>query len=76
MKLKSAKKVQRGISMDAEELRKQIEARGYEVKAIRVFKKTFHVTFWASEYKAKAFYKVPLEQTVWEDIEQDFPLEG
>jgi len=62
--------------MDAEELRKQIEARGYEVKTIRVFKKTFHVTFWGSKFKSTAFYKVPLEQVTWEQIERDFTIEG
>jgi len=59
--------------MKVEELRRLIEQRGYEVKAIKIFKKTFHVTYWHPDYKAKAFYKTPIEKVTWEQIEQGYP---
>lgn len=62
--------------MNAEELRKNIEARGYEVRAIRVFQNSFHVTFWSSKYKAKAFFKKPIETVTWEQLEGEFPREA
>lgn len=58
--------------MNAQELKTCIEGRGYEVRAIRVFKQSFHVTYWHPNYKAKAFYREPLESLEWEDLQNDF----
>lgn len=58
--------------MDADELRQKITAQGYEVRSIRVFKHSFHVNYWTSALKMRAFYKVPLNSITWRDLEDHF----
>lgn len=59
--------------MDVDELRRKIEAQGYEVRNIRVFKRSFHVNYWTSSAKMRAFYKVPLSSVTWRDLKDGFP---
>ena len=59
--------------MDAEELRRLIEAQGYEVKSIRVFKKSFHVNFQGPDCRIVTYYKVPLNSLDWSDLKDGFP---
>jgi len=58
--------------MDVDELRRKIEAQGYEVRNIRLFKKSFHVNYWTSSAKMRAFYRVPLSSVTWRDLEDHF----
>jgi len=55
------------------ELREHIEARGYEVRRIRVFKNSFHVNYWSPNAKMRAFYKSPIEKVTWQQIEGHYP---
>ena len=59
--------------MNVDELRRKITAQGYEVRNIRVFKKTFHVSYCTSALKMTAFYRVPLSSVTWADLKDGFP---
>lgn len=61
--------------MNVEELKGKIEERGYEVKRVRVFKNSFHVTVWTTETKMTWMYKVALASVAWKDLETGFPRE-
>lgn len=62
--------------MDADELAKRIIERGYELKSIRVFTKSFHVNVWSKDYKTMRYYKVPIESLEWKDIQHEYPKEA
>lgn len=55
------------------ELWNHIINRGYKVKSIRLFKNSFHVNYWHPNWKARAFFKVPLSALEWKDLEDNFP---
>jgi len=56
------KKEGRRCKMTPEELRKMLEAKGYEVKRIRVFKNSFHVNYWTKEAKLICYCHFPIEK--------------
>lgn len=62
--------------MNVEELRNHIEARGYEVRSIRVFRNSFHVNVWTPEYKMMEYFKRPLQELTWEQLESRYPQIG
>jgi len=59
--------------MNVKELKRLIEAQGYEVKSIKTFKNSFHVNVWTPTLKLRFFYKRPLEQVTWEQLKRDYP---
>ena len=59
--------------MNVDELRHNIEAQGYEVRNIRVFKHSFHVNYWTSSVKVRGFYRVALSSIAWQDLKEHFP---
>ncbi len=46
--------------MSKEKLAQLLTDKGYDVKSIRVFKKSFHVNYWTSEVKCMRFCKYPI----------------
>ena len=54
--------------MTPEELKEALEAKGYEVRNIRVFKNSFHVNYWTSEVKMVRYCKCPIEKVELKDI--------
>ena len=59
--------------MNAEELRKLLIERGYDVRSIRVFKKSFHVNVWTDETKERHFYKESIEKLTELDAKRLYP---
>ena len=65
--------------MKVEDLRKELENRGYTVKNIRVFKKSFHVWYRTEEFKAVRFCYFPLDEIPYPHprtqrwLNEDFP---
>jgi len=59
--------------MEVDELRRKITAQGYEVRNIRIFKHSFHISYWTSSAKMRAFYKLPLTSLTWRDLKDHFP---
>jgi len=60
--------------MNEDELKQFLEGRGYTVKNIRVFKKSFHVSVQTPEVKLTWYFRVPLEKIKqdWTDLWRDF----
>jgi len=54
--------------MKEQEIRKILEDRGYEVRSIRVFKKTFHVNYLTDEVKIRRWLKFPIEKLTIKDM--------
>ena len=66
--------------MNEDELKQFLEGRGYTVKNIRVFKKSFHVSVQTSEVKLTWYFRVPLgkikqdlNDQLWNDFQACFP---
>lgn len=59
--------------MESTELAEKLTERGYEVKSIRCFSKSFHVNVWTNTSKLRCFYKRPLSEQTWQDLRNDFP---
>jgi len=68
--------------MNKDELKQFLESRGYKVKSIRVFKKSFHVTAHTPEVKLTWYFRVPLDKIkqdwsspLWREFRACFPIE-
>ena len=68
--------------MTEDELKRFLESRGYKVKSIRVFKKSFHVTVHTSEVKLTWYFRVSLDKIkqdwsspLWREFQAYFPIE-
>jgi len=48
--------------MKPEKLAQLLTDKGYMVKSIRVFKKSFHVNYWTSKIKCMRYCKYPIEK--------------
>ena len=54
--------------MKPEKLAQLLTDKGYDVKSIRVFKKSFHVNYWTPKVKMVWYCKCPIEKLTEEDV--------
>lgn len=59
--------------MKADELKEKLEERGYEVKSIREFAKSFHLNVWSPEAKYRYFFGTRIDEISWDDLKNRFP---
>lgn len=56
--------------MKPEKLAQLLTDKGYDVKSIRLFKKSFHVNYWTPEVKIVRYCKCPIEKLTDNDVRE------